>query len=141
MASTQSSRAQQLAGQADRSRQVAAAAAQIAHDNRGQNIVLLDLRHLTAVFDFFLVVTGTSHRQLHAIAEEIRQTLKERFGEKQLGIEGFTAGNWILLDYGDIVIHLFDEPAREYYCIEQLWSDGKKVDWQAAAGPRIAKLD
>ncbi len=117
------------------------AAAQVAHDNRGQNIVLLDLREMTAVFDFFLLVTGTSRRQLHAIAEEIDDTLVEQFGEKRMGLEGYAAGTWVLQDYGDVVIHLFDDQAREYYSLEQLWSGARRIDWQASQGPRIAKTD
>ena len=140
MAITQSSRAGNPAGRPQRSLQVAAAAAQVAQDNRGQDIVLLDLRELTPVFDYFLVVTGTSSRQLHAIAEEIDQTLKEKFGEKRLGMEGYVAGNWILLDYGDIVVHLFDPKAREYYALDQLWSDARRVNWENPQ-PHIAKLD
>jgi ribosome-associated protein len=128
-------------GRAQRSLSVALTAAQVAHDNRGQNIVLLDLREMTAVFDFFLLVTGTSRRQLHAIAEEIDRTLKEKFGEKRMGLEGYAAGTWILQDYGDLVIHLFDDHAREYYALEQLWSEARRIDWQASQGPRIARTD
>jgi ribosome-associated protein len=126
------------AGRPHRSLQVALAAAAAAHDNRGQDIVLLDLREMTAVFDYFLVVTGTSSRQLHAIAEEINRTLKEQFGERRLGLEGYAAGTWILQDYGDVVIHLFDEKARNYYALEQLWSGAKKVDPGLTNRPRIA---
>jgi ribosome-associated protein len=124
-----------------RSLQVAIAAAGVARDNKGQDIVLLDLRELTAVFDFFLVVTGSSSRQLHAIADEIKTTLAQQFGEKRLGMEGYAAGTWILQDYGDVVIHLFDEKARDYYSLEQLWSDARRVDWESPPGPRIAKTD
>jgi ribosome-associated protein len=124
-----------------RSLQVAIAAAWVAHENKGQDIVLLDLRELTAVFDFFIVVTGTSSRQLHAIADEIKITLAEKFGEKRLGMEGYAAGTWILQDYGDVVIHLFDEKAREYYSLEQLWSDARRVNWEAPPAPRIAKTE
>ena len=121
-----------------RSLEAALAAARVAHDNRGQDIVLLDLRELTSVFDFFLIATGTSRRQLHAIAEEIDRVLSEQFGEKRIGIEGYAAGTWILQDYGDLVIHLFDEKARDYYALEQLWTGAKRIDWQSAVGPRLA---
>ena len=122
----------------ERSLDIALAAARVAHENRGQEIVLLDLRELTAVFDFFLIATGTSRRQLHAIAEEIDHILSEEFGEKRMGIEGYAAGTWILQDYGDIVIHLFDQEARDYYALEQLWTGAKRIDWQAPLGPRLA---
>jgi ribosome-associated protein len=120
---------------------VAQAAAQVAHDNRGQDIVLLDLRKMTSVFDFFLLITGTSRRQLHAIADEIEHSLKDQFGEKLIGMEGYAAGTWILQDYGDLIIHLFDDKAREYYALEQLWTGAKRIEWQANSGPHIARLD
>jgi ribosome-associated protein len=124
-----------------RSLQVAQAAAQIAHDNRGQDIVLLDLREMTAVFDFFLLVTGSSRRQLHAIADEIEHMLAGQFHEKLIGMEGYAAGTWILQDYGDLIIHLFDDKARDYYSLEQLWTGAKRIDWQSATPPHIAKLE
>src|SRR5204862_147913 len=114
---------------------VALAAAQVAHENRGADIILLDLREMTAVFDFFLLVTGTSRRQLHAVADEIEHYLAEHFGEKLSGMEGYAAGTWILHDYGDIVIHLFDDKARAYYSLEQLWTGAKQIDREGAIGP------
>jgi ribosome-associated protein len=121
-----------------RSLQLAIVAAQVAHDNRGQQIVVLDLRELTAEFDFFLIITGSSRRQLHAIADEIEHTLRDRFGEKLEGQEGYAAGTWILQDYGNVVVHLFDDKARDYYALEQLWTGAKRIDWETALGPRIA---
>jgi ribosome-associated protein len=125
----------------NRSLRVAQAAAQVAYDNLGQDIVLLDLREMTAVFDFFLLVTGASRRQLHAIADEVEHHLKDQFDDKLIGMEGYAAGTWILQDYGDLVIHLFDDKARDYYALEQLWTGAKRIDWQPAAPPHIAKLD
>lgn len=124
--------------QPNRSLERAVAAAQTAHDNRGQNILVLDLRQITPVFDYFIIVTGSSRRQLHAMAEEIDRVMVEQFHDKRLGQEGYAVGNWILLDYGDIVVHLFDDSAREYYALDQLWSEAGKVDWQTLAGPTIA---
>jgi ribosome-associated protein len=141
LAQTQSSRAENPGEQRARSLQIATAAAQIAQDNRGQDIALLDLRDLTAVFDYFLLVTGTSSRQLHAIAEEIDHALTRQLGQRRFGREGLDTGNWILLDYGDVVVHLFDSQAREYYALEQLWSDARRVEWPVAPSPRILKAD
>ncbi|HEY2826734.1 MAG TPA: ribosome silencing factor [Pirellulales bacterium] len=124
-----------------RSLQVAQVAAQVAYDNRGQDIVLLDLREMTAVFDFFLLVTGVSRRQLHAIADEVEHALRDQFNDKLMGMEGYAAGTWILQDYGDLVIHLFDDKARDYYALEQLWTGAKRIDWQPAAPPHIANLE
>ncbi len=106
---------------------MALAAAQTADENRGQEIVLLDMRELTPVFDYFVLVTGTSRRQLHAISEEIDHTLEDDLGDKRMGIEGYGESRWILLDYGNVVIHLFDEEIRGFYALEELWSGAKRV--------------
>ncbi|MCA9238602.1 MAG: ribosome silencing factor [Planctomycetales bacterium] len=106
---------------------LAMAAARTAHENRGQEIVLLDMRELTPVFDYFLVVTGTSRRQLHAISEEIDHRLEDELGDRRMGIEGYRESRWILLDYGNLVIHLFDQEVRGFYALEELWSGAKRV--------------
>ncbi|MEN6406412.1 MAG: ribosome silencing factor [Thermoguttaceae bacterium] len=102
-------------------------AAQVAEDNRGTDIVVLDLRELTAMFDYFVVVSGTSRRQLHAISEEIDHALEDRMGDRRLGIEGYEESRWILLDYGDVVVHLFEPEMRSYYALEDLWGHAKRV--------------
>ena len=102
-------------------------AAKTARENRGQDIVVLDIRELTPMFDYFVLATGTSRRQLHAMSEEIDHALEEGVGDKRMGIEGYRESRWILLDYGDIVIHLFEPETREYYAIEHLWAQAKRV--------------
>jgi len=104
-------------------------------ENRGQNIILLDLRELTPVFDYFVIVTGTSRRQLHAMSEEIDHTLQDELGDRRLGVEGYADSRWILLDYGNVVIHLFDEETRDYYDLENLWTQARRVDWTRILGP------
>lgn len=105
----------------------ALAAAQTAHENRAKDIVVLDLRELTTEFDYFVIATGTSTRQLHAISEEIDHKLEEELRDRRLGVEGYQTGGWILLDYGDIVIHLFDGKTRDYYRLDELWTGAKRV--------------
>ena len=112
----------------NRSYQLAMAAARTAADNKGQNIVVLDMRDQTPIFDYFVVVTGTSRRQLHAISEEIDRVLEKEMGDRRLGIEGYEDSHWILLDYGDVVIHLFDDSTRQYYDIEGLWAQAPRVE-------------
>lgn len=107
---------------------LALAAARVASENSGRDIVVLDLREVTPVFDFFVIATGTSRRQLHAISEEIDHKLEDDLGDKRMGIEGYAESRWILLDYGTVVIHLFDDETRDYYDIENLWSQAKRVD-------------
>lgn len=112
---------------AERSLQLALAAAKTAEENRGESIVVLDLRELTPVFDYFVIATGSSRRQLHAISEEIDHRLEDDLGDKRMGIEGYSESRWILLDYGSIVIHLLDAETREYYALEELWAGAPRV--------------
>jgi ribosome-associated protein len=108
-------------------------AARTAEDNRGTDIVILDMRELTSVFDFFIIVSGTSRRQLHAMSEEIDRVFEQELGDRRLGIEGYEESRWILLDYGDLVIHLFEPETRDYYALEQLWSQAKRVPFEPRA--------
>ena len=112
----------------ERSRQLALAAALTAAENRGTNIVVLDLRDQTPIFDYFVVVTGTSRRQLHAMSEEIDHKLEDDLGDRRMGIEGYSESRWILLDYGTVVVHLMDEETRTFYDLEHLWAEAKHVD-------------
>jgi ribosome-associated protein len=116
----------------ERSLQLALAAARSAGDNRGQDIVVLDMRGMTTEFDYFVLVTGNSRRQLHAISEEIDRELEGELGDQRLGIEGYNESRWILLDYGSVVIHLFDADTRAYYALEDLWAHAQRVPlpWQ-----------
>jgi ribosome-associated protein len=109
------------------SRKIAAAAAQVAVDNNGQNVVVLDVCDQSSEFDLFVLATGQSRRQLHAISEQIDDALEKGMGERRFGIEGYDESHWIVLDYGTVVVHLFDEETREFYDLESLWADGKPV--------------
>jgi ribosome-associated protein len=115
------------APQAERSYQLAMAAARTAADNNGQNIKVLDMRRITPVFDYFVIVTGNSRRQLHAISDEIERILKQDLKDKRMGQEGYDDSKWILLDYGNVVIHMFDEETREFYALEDFWSEAENV--------------
>ncbi|MEX0585926.1 MAG: ribosome silencing factor, partial [Pirellulales bacterium] len=74
------------------------------------------------------LATGSSRRQLHAMSEEIDHKLEDELGDKRMGIEGYDGSRWILLDYGDVVIHLFDDETRKFYDLEGLWGPAKHVD-------------
>jgi ribosome-associated protein len=119
--------ASQIETRRERSLQLAFAAARTADDNRGQDIAVLDMRGVTPEFDFFVLATGNSRRQLHAISEEIDRTLEADLGDHRLGIEGYSESRWILLDYGSVVIHLFDAETRNFYALEDLWSTAERV--------------
>ena len=127
MARTIASPAADAIAAPNRSLQLALAAAQTAEENRGRDIIVLDMRDLTPLFDYFVLATGTSRRQLHAMSEEIDHTLEDDLNDQRLGIEGYDQSRWILLDYGSIVIHLFDEETRQYYALEELWSDAHRI--------------
>ena len=109
------------------SRKLAAAAARVALDNKGKDVMVLDVCDQSAEFDLFVLSTGTSRRQLHAISEQIDDVLEKELGDHRLGIEGYEESRWIVLDYGNVVIHLFDEETREFYDLESLWADGKVI--------------
>jgi ribosome-associated protein len=110
--------------------QRALTAARVADENRGRDVVVLDMRQLTPMFDYFVLASGTSRRQLHAMSEEIDHALEQGLGDRRLGIEGYQESRWILLDYGDVVIHLFEPETREYYALEQLWGHAKRVPFE-----------
>ena len=105
-------------------------AARTADENRGRDVVVLDMRELTPMFDYFVLASGTSRRQLHAMSEEIDHALEEGLGDRRMGIEGYDESRWILLDYGDVVIHLFEPETRKYYALEQLWGLAKRVPFE-----------
>ncbi|VAX37582.1 Ribosomal silencing factor RsfA [hydrothermal vent metagenome] len=116
--------------QKQKSLQDAIVTAQVCDEYRGRDTVILDLREVTPVFDFFVITTGNVRRQLHAIADEVDRVLQER-GSKRIGLEGYRGeGNWVLQDYGDIVLHVFTEETRKLYDLENLWADGVQIDWK-----------
>ncbi|SRR5690606_11296694 len=118
---------EQTTAPVSRSLQVALAAARTAAENRGRDVVVLDMRKSTQLFDYFVIATGASRRQLHAMSEEIDETLERELKDKRMNIEGYDESRWIVLDYGDVVIHLFDEETRQFYSLENLWADAQKV--------------
>lgn len=106
-------------------------AAHLADQLRGQNILVLDLTGVTAIVDFFIIATANSQRQAHAIADEVNRKLKHEDGNRRISIEGYrTEGNWILTDYGDVVLHVFTPEGRLLYNLEQLWADAPRIEWQ-----------
>ena len=110
-----------------RSLQLALAAAHSAEDNKGQNVTVLDLRDQTVIFDYFVIATGSSQRQLRAISDAIDDVLQKELGHPRLSTEGYQDSKWILLDYGSVIVHLFDTTSRDYYALEDLWAGAKKV--------------
>ncbi len=104
-------------------------AAKIATDNRGKEVLLLDMRELTPIVDYFVIVSTVSRRQAQSAASEIDAEMK-KVNEKKLGMEGYEEGRWVLIDYGDFVVHVLAEDARSYYALEDLWGDAPRIDWK-----------
>jgi ribosome-associated protein len=102
------------------------AAVEAAESKQAKDIKVLDLREITTFADFFVVCSGANARQIQAIADEIETQMKQR-GEYPSSVEGYQNAEWVLLDYGDYLIHIFTEKARQYYDLERLWRDGKTV--------------
>ncbi len=100
--------------------------ARVARDFKGKEIIVLDMRKLSPLYDYFVIATGSSRRQIHAITEEIDAALNA-VGDKRLSIEGYEASKWVVQDYGDIVVHVFDEETRDYYRLEDLWADAPRI--------------
>ncbi|AEG59331.1 ribosome silencing factor [Desulforamulus ruminis] len=101
-----------------------------AEDKKATDITVLDIRHISIICDYFLICTGRSSTQVQAVAEHIQDQLEES-GVRPLRREGFREGTWVLLDYGDVVIHVFQEMERSFYNLERLWGDAQVVEVSA----------
>lgn len=102
-------------------------AAILAESKKAQDLRILDLREVTSFTDFFVICSASNPRQAHAIADEVHKGLKQT-GELPVSMEGYEAAEWILLDYGDFIVHIFSENARAYYDLERLWRHAKAVE-------------
>lgn len=113
---------------------LALAAAEAAADRKGGDIVILDVADVAYLADFFVLVSGLSPVQVKAIANSVRDTLELKFEKVARHVEGMGEGRWILIDYGDLVIHCFMADEREFYNLEAFWSHGKRVEWDPEEG-------
>ena len=108
-------------------------------EKKAKNLMLLKVKELSAFTDYFLICSGASDRQVQAIATSIREKMKKN-GMLPLGVEGESHGQWILMDYDDVVVHIFYEPVREFYDIERLWSEAPRMEVDENA-IELASLD
>ena len=106
------------------------AAVQGAFDKKAEKLELLDLRDGLAFTDFFIICTGNNIRQVQAIADGIQEALRDR-GERPALIEGYNRAEWILLDYFDFIVHIFTPATRDFYALERLWGDAKRIEVSA----------
>lgn len=103
-------------------------AVRCAGDKKALDLKVLDLRQIATFTEFFIIATGANQRQVQAISDEINEQLKKQLNLKTIRIEGYGAGEWVLLDYGDFIVHVFDMEAREFYDLERLWLDAGRVE-------------
>ena len=97
-------------------------------EKKGVDIVALDLREIATFTEFFIIAGGTNQRQVQAIADEINEQLKKQIGTRAVRIEGYNSAEWVLLDYGDFIVHLFNGEARAFYDLARLWRDARRVE-------------
>ena len=117
------------------SKEKAILCARAALDHKAIDLAILEVKKLSSFADYFVISSGSSDRQVQAIASHVEEKLGKQ-GLHPLGIEGKREGRWVLLDYGDVVIHIFYQPIREFYDLERLWSDAPKVELPPARKPR-----
>jgi ribosome-associated protein len=108
---------------------LAATAARAATDKKGEDTVVLEVGPLLAITDAFVITSGANDRQVRTIAEEVEAQVKVVGGPSPIRVEGLTDAQWVLLDYGDFVVHVFLDEVRRYYDLERLWADAPALDW------------
>ena len=111
-----------------KARAFALAAAKVADERHCSDIVVLDLRGISPAADYFVIATGTSDRQMRTVADEICDEAKKQ-GLMRFGRAGYEQARWILLDFIDVVVHIFDREYRDYYDLELLWGDAKRIEY------------
>ena len=98
-----------------------------AADKKATGLLVLDLRAVASFTDFFVIASGTNVRQVQAVADEVVERVRKEHKQKPARVEGYQTGEWVLLDYGDFIVHVFEEKARRFYDLERLWRDGARV--------------
>jgi len=102
-------------------------AVRAAESKKATDIKVLDLSGITSFADYFVICTGNNQRQVQAISDEVHQQLKHLAGELPISLEGYNQAEWVLADYGDLLVHIFSPKSREYYGLERLWRSAKEV--------------
>lgn len=99
-----------------------------ASEKKAVNLSVLDLREIASFTEFFVIASGTNQRQVQAIADEITEQLKKQLDQRPIRMEGYNTAEWVLIDFGDFIVHIFEQKAREFYDLERLWRDAQKVE-------------
>jgi ribosome-associated protein len=111
-------------------REMAEIAVKALDSKKGKEIRLIRIDKITTLAEYFVICTGTSNTQINALCDAVEKELTEK-GEEPLHREGYRGGTWVLLDYGCVVVHVFNDEARKFYSLEHLWADGEEVDLSA----------
>lgn len=109
-------------------KELALLAARALSDKKGRDLQVLEIGDLTSLADYFVIATGSSNTQINALVDHVEKILHEEAQEEPLHREGYRGGTWVLLDYGCIAVHVFNDEARKFYGLERLWRDGKPLD-------------
>lgn len=112
-------------------KELALLAARALSDKKGREIRVLEISELTTLADYFVLASGSSNTQINALVDSVEKVLAEEADEQPLHREGYRGGTWVLLDYGCVVVHIFNDEARKFYSLEHLWADGEEVDLSA----------
>ena len=120
-------------------KELALLAAQALSEKKGREIQVLEIADLTTLADYFVLATGSSNTQINALVDNVEKVITEQAGEEPLHREGYRGGTWVLLDYGCVAVHVFNEEARAFYGLERLWSDGHALDLTGVLTPDAAK--
>ena len=113
--------------------------ARLADNRKAENITLLDLRELSSVADYFVIVTGSNEPHLRAIVDEITEKLRIDHNVRPFSTEGLRVTPWIVLDFIDVIVHVMNDEFRKLYDLENLWGDGKKIDFEPEKPPVAAQ--
>ena len=100
---------------------------QALEDKKGENISIIDISGISPLADYFIITNGSSDSQVKALVDNVEEKM-HKAGHSQIQREGLQSGNWVLLDYGDVVVHIFDKENREFYHLERIWSDGQRIE-------------
>ena len=117
----------------DETRQWAITAARAADDKQARDVVVLEVADVLALCGWFVIASGGNDRQVKAICDEVELQVREAGGPKPKRIEGLQDRQWVLMDYGDVVVHVFQQEQRDFYDLERLWADVPRVDWSDSA--------
>lgn len=102
-------------------------AVRCAADKKATEMVILDLRQIASFAEYFVIASGANQRQVQAIGDEIEEQLKKQLATRPVRIEGYNTAEWVLMDYGDFIVHIFNKEAREFYDLERLWRDAGRI--------------